>query len=88
MQEGQNAMIKRETTDTIPLLHVVQQSSTIDPLPFKSKHLFNGRCCNCVYTRFCLSFCPCTLILRRANLAPVYYQAEPRGVPRVKTVRQ
>jgi hypothetical protein len=36
---GQNAMIKRETTDTIPLLHVVQQSDSIDVLFFKSKHL-------------------------------------------------
>ncbi|MDD2310223.1 MAG: hypothetical protein PHH91_11630 [Desulfuromonadaceae bacterium] len=38
---GQNAMIKSETTDTIPLLRVVQQSSTIDHLPLESKQLFN-----------------------------------------------
>jgi hypothetical protein len=29
VQGGQNAMIKREATDTIPLLHVAQQYNTI-----------------------------------------------------------
>ena len=40
VQGGQNAMIKREATDTIPLLHVVQQLVTIDALTVKSKLLF------------------------------------------------
>jgi hypothetical protein len=42
VQEGQNAMIKRETTDTIPLFHVAQQLITIDAWFYKSKHLFEG----------------------------------------------
>ena len=37
---GANAMIKREVTDTIPLLRVLQQSCIIEALIFKSKHLF------------------------------------------------
>jgi hypothetical protein len=40
VQGGQNAMIKRETTDTIPLLHVAQQFVTIDAPLINSKHLF------------------------------------------------
>jgi hypothetical protein len=43
VQGGQNAMIKRETTDTIPLLHVAQQLGTIDVLFLKSKVLFITR---------------------------------------------
>jgi hypothetical protein len=38
VQGGQNAMIKRETTDTIPLLHVAQQFNNITVLFIKSKH--------------------------------------------------
>ncbi len=34
-------MIKRETTDTIPLLHVAQQLDTIEDLILKGKHLFH-----------------------------------------------
>jgi hypothetical protein len=84
VQGGQNAMIKRETTDTIPMFHVAQQFITIDVLIFKSKLLFSPRHAYCVYARFS----PCTLILRRDNLANISYQAKLRGVPRVKTVRQ
>jgi hypothetical protein len=39
VQGGQNAMIKRETTDTIPLLHVAQQFDNIAALFIKGKHL-------------------------------------------------
>jgi len=53
---GQNAMIKRETTDTIPLLHVAQQFVTIYVLHFKSKHLINDRCADWVYVCFCLVY--------------------------------
>ena len=42
VQEGQNAMIKSETTDTIPLLRVAQQLNTIDDLLHKSKCLFDA----------------------------------------------
>ncbi len=34
-------MIKRETADTIPLLHMVQQLVTIDAMAIKSKLLFD-----------------------------------------------
>jgi hypothetical protein len=50
VQGGQNAMIKRETTDTIPLLRVVQQSGTIEPLFPKCKLLINAARTDCVYS--------------------------------------
>ncbi|HXE95704.1 MAG TPA: hypothetical protein VN642_04830 [Dongiaceae bacterium] len=49
VQGGQNAMIKRETTDTIPLLHVAQQFDTIYALELKSKHLINAPSADCVH---------------------------------------
>ena len=50
VQGGQNAMIKRETTDTIPLLHVAQQLNTIEAMFYKSKHLINALSADCVYS--------------------------------------
>jgi hypothetical protein len=41
MQEGQNAMIKRETTDTIPLFRVAQQFNSLDAYNYKSKHFIS-----------------------------------------------
>lgn len=74
-------MIKRETTDTIPLFRVVQQSNTIYLTGYKSKLLFITADAKYVYIRFLA----CTLQPHHANLSLVTIYSK-IGVSLVKTV--